>query len=153
MPAMCVVEATAFAAADGINGHGKINGANGVHFINGANGNTTDGVPGPSGANRSRKQPAVDPSIVTEATDLAAAPRLIEDLAGGIEALNRSGGRDHVLRQDLSVKARDLMLALQTPRETSIKHIWGEVRMRTSRLPSFRLLVAVEPVELKYSVA
>jgi hypothetical protein len=130
---MCVVEATAFAAADGINGHGKINGANGVHFVNGANGNAFNGngVQGPNGARRSHKQPAVDPSIVTEATDLAAAPRLIEELACGIEALNSSGGRDHVLRQDLSVKARDLMLALQTPRETSIKHIWGEVRMRT----------------------
>ena len=68
----------------------------------------------------------METSVATSARNLAAAPELLKELNAGIPALLDGGSEE--LRQDLSLKARDLMLALETPRETSIKHIWGDVR-------------------------
>ncbi|KAI9163892.1 O-methyltransferase mpaG [Paramyrothecium foliicola] len=55
--------------------------------------------------------------------DLASIPELLRALNAGVEALQANGSEE--LRQDLSTKARDIMLALETPRETSMRHIWG----------------------------
>ncbi|KAK7973168.1 Winged helix-turn-helix transcription repressor DNA-binding [Apiospora saccharicola] len=66
------------------------------------------------------------PVTVTTATspsNLAAVPRLIKELtegAGGLES-----GCDET-RQSLAIKARTLMQALETPRETMIKHCWAQ---------------------------
>lgn len=68
----------------------------------------------------------VDVSVATGPRDLAAVPKLLNELNAGVEAL-QSGMSDE-LRQELSIKARDIMLALETPRETSMRHIWGQVR-------------------------
>ncbi|CAG9949240.1 unnamed protein product [Clonostachys rosea f. rosea IK726] len=68
----------------------------------------------------------VDVSAATTAMNLQATSDLVKQLAAGIDALTAGGGKDDTLRQDLSIKARDLMLSLETPRETSIKHIWAE---------------------------
>lgn len=69
----------------------------------------------------------VDVSVATSPNHLEATPQLLKDLTEGISKLTSGGNVDDVLRQDMSTKARDIMLALETPRETSIKHIWGEV--------------------------
>ena len=71
------------------------------------------------------KESAIDISVATNARDLDAVVGILKELNEGAESL-RSNFSDE-LRQDLSTKARDLMMALETPRETSIKHIWGEV--------------------------
>jgi ABC-type molybdate transport system ATPase subunit len=76
--------------------------------------------------------PPVDVSVATSPSNLGATPQLLKELSAGIAKLNAGDG-DDALRQDMSTKARDIMLALETPRETSIKHIWGEVRYPGSR--------------------
>jgi hypothetical protein len=67
----------------------------------------------------------IDISVATSAANLEAVPKILEELTAGFKALSDGGSEE--LRQDLSTKARDLMLAFETPRETSMKHIWGEV--------------------------
>lgn len=79
----------------------------------------------------------VDVSVATTAMNLQATSDLVKQLAAGIDALTAGGGKDDTLRQDLSIKARDLMLSLETPRETSIKHIWAEVRFDPSNVLSW----------------
>lgn len=69
----------------------------------------------------------VDISVATSPKDLDSVQALLKQLNAGIMNLTESGEMDHELRQTLSTKARDLMLALETPRETTMKHIWGEV--------------------------
>lgn len=77
----------------------------------------------------SRETP-VEISTATSPANLDAAQGLLKELTQGLQALFTTGSdptANDVLRQDMSTKARDLMLALETPRETSIKHIWAEV--------------------------
>lgn len=70
----------------------------------------------------------VDVSIATSPNNLEAAPGLVKEINEGLKSL-ASGG--HEARHELIVKARSLMLALEAPRETMIKHCWAQVRQRT----------------------
>ncbi|KFH42551.1 Demethylsterigmatocystin 6-O-methyltransferase-like protein [Hapsidospora chrysogenum ATCC 11550] len=79
-----------------------------------------------NGGNNTHKDKPVDISVATNPKDLASVQSLLKQLNTGIMHLTASNEINHELRQDLSTKARDLMLALETPRETSIKHIWAE---------------------------
>lgn len=89
---------------------------------NGATNGTKNGV---------HKNTPLDVSIAMKPANLASAPGLLKQLAVGLDALLADKGSNDTLRQDLSNMARDLMLALETPRETSMKHIWADVRHAT----------------------
>lgn len=102
-------------------GNGAIQGGDDVHH--GPNGHGSS----QNGGNNSHKDKPVDISVATNPKDLASVQSLLKQLNTGIMHLTASNEINHELRQDLSTKARDLMLALETPRETSIKHIWAEV--------------------------
>lgn len=80
-------------------------------------------------AQNGQKDTPVDVSVAMSPANLGAAPKLLKELTEGFQALTAGDKINDELRQDLSTKARDLMLALETPRETSIKHIWGEVSL------------------------
>lgn len=61
----------------------------------------------------------------TSATDAAAVPSLIKELGalgGGFDE-----NTDEETRLSLCLKARELWKALETPRETMIRHCWGQV--------------------------
>lgn len=93
-------------------------------------------------ANGSKDAP-LDVAVAAKPTNFDAVSSLVKELAAGVESLAAGGlGINEVLRQDLSVKARDIMLALETPRETSMKHLWGEVRVPLS-LNDFWLFVTM----------
>ncbi|KAK6857213.1 O-methyltransferase- family 2 [Apiospora arundinis] len=66
---------------------------------------------------------AVTVATATSPSNLAAVPQLIKELAEGVGCLE-SGGNE--ARQALAIKARTLMQALDTPRETMIKHCWAQ---------------------------
>lgn len=63
----------------------------------------------------------LDPSIITKAGNEDAVPALVKKI--GLLA-----GKDgDEARQDLKDVARELFLALETPRETMIRQCWAEV--------------------------
>lgn len=66
---------------------------------------------------------SVTVATATSPSNLAAVPRLIKELAEGADGLE--SGCD-ATRQALAIKARTLMQALETPRETMIKHCWAQ---------------------------
>ncbi|KAL6859799.1 hypothetical protein ACO1O0_003823 [Amphichorda felina] len=66
-------------------------------------------------------KPAVS---ATAATDPAAVPALIKEIAALGE--NFTDGSDEDVRLDLLIKARTLWKALETPRETMIRHCWAQ---------------------------
>lgn len=74
------------------------------------------------------KDPPVDVAIAINPTDLEAVPGLVKDINEGVKSLATGG---HQARHELIIKARSLMLALETPRETMIKHCWAQVRQNT----------------------
>lgn len=116
---------------NGREGANGLNGANGHNGINGTNGHRTDrhsGSNGYAGGGASGNMDTlIDISVATNPRDLGSVQILLKQLNAGIMNLTASNEINHELRQDLSTKARDIMLALETPRETSMKHIWGEV--------------------------
>jgi hypothetical protein len=63
-----------------------------------------------------------DPSMITKAGDLEAVPALVKK----VNLLADKDGES--ARQDMKNAARDLFLALETPREAMIRQIWAEVR-------------------------
>lgn len=63
---------------------------------------------------------------VTSATDAAAVSTLIKELSA--EGANFDETTDEETRLSLCLKARALWKALETPRETMIRHCWGQVR-------------------------
>lgn len=65
-----------------------------------------------------------DIAIALAPNNLEAVPRLLEEITAGVEALETGGD---AARHDLAIKARTMMLALEAPRETMIKHVWGQV--------------------------
>lgn len=67
----------------------------------------------------------VDVSIAINPNNLEAVPGLVKEINDGVKSLATGG---HEARHELIVKARSLMLALETPRETMIKHCWAQVR-------------------------
>lgn len=69
--------------------------------------------------------PAFDASIITQPSDAKAVPDLINDIANLSGPV--LGTWDDEARQALRDKARELMLALETPRETMIRHSWADV--------------------------
>ena len=71
----------------------------------------------------------VNIAIATAPNDAVAVPGLLADITAGVDAL--SSGSDKA-RQDLLLKARTLVQALETPRETMAKHCWAEVGSSSS---------------------
>lgn len=67
----------------------------------------------------------VDISVALSPNNLDAVPKLLEEITAGVQALKTGGD---TARHELAVKARAMMQALETPRETSIKHLWAQVR-------------------------
>lgn len=81
-------------------------------------------------ANRANgKRQEVDISVALRPNDLKAVPRLVEDISATNVDPNDSAGRLRLLE-----KARDLVRALETPRETMIKHLWAQVSMPSLRV-------------------
>lgn len=71
------------------------------------------------------KKPAVDISVALAANNLKSVSGLVNDISSlGTAASNG----DEQARLDLVEKARSLVQALETPRETMIKHCWAQVR-------------------------
>lgn len=68
----------------------------------------------------------VDVSIAINPNNIEAVPGLVKDINEGVNSLATGG---HEARHELISKARSLMLALETPRETMIKHCWAQVRL------------------------
>lgn len=67
---------------------------------------------------------SADLSTVLKPNDLDAVPRLAENiskLGGGLLI------KDDSRRRELLAQARSLVQALETPRETMIKHCWAQV--------------------------
>lgn len=71
----------------------------------------------------SRKE-SLNVSVALCPNDLKSVPGLIKDISAAGDALfpDDSAGRLRLLE-----KARDLVRALETPRETMIKHLWAQV--------------------------
>lgn len=67
----------------------------------------------------------VDISVALTANDLKSVPGLSAEIAFFGSSLNDD---DYYARQALLKKTRALVTALETPRETMIKHNWAEVR-------------------------
>lgn len=69
------------------------------------------------------KDAPVDVSIAINPNNLEAVPGLVKEINEGVKTLATGG---HEARHELIVKARSLMLALEAPRETMIKHCWAQ---------------------------
>ncbi|OBR14526.1 Sterigmatocystin 8-o-methyltransferase [Colletotrichum higginsianum IMI 349063] len=76
-----------------------------------------------NGAEEAKAEAVVDVSIATQPNDLDAIPGLLKDITAGVGALS-SGGDE--ARHELLIKARTMVQALESPRETMIKHCWGQ---------------------------
>lgn len=68
---------------------------------------------------------------VTSATDAGAVSSLIKEL--GALGGNFDENSDDETRLSLCLKARALWKALETPRETMIRHCWGQVSLMSSK--------------------
>jgi len=68
--------------------------------------------------------PSVDPSIILHPNDIAAVPQLLESITTHGAALATSNSDE--TRLVLLESARALVVALEKPRETMIRHCWGE---------------------------
>jgi hypothetical protein len=79
---------------------------------------TTNGT-----ANGNPRKGLVEVSIALRPNDPERVPGLIQDIAATGDALKPDDGAS---RLQLLEKARDLVRALETPRETMIKHCWAE---------------------------
>jgi len=75
-------------------------------------------------ANGKPREPAVDIAVALSPNDLEKVPGLIQDISAAGKALNPD---DSAARLQLLERARDLVRALETPRETMIKHLWAQV--------------------------
>lgn len=80
---------------------------------------TTNGT-----ANSNPEKGLVDVSVALRPNDPERVPALIQDISTAGHALNSDDGASRV---QLLEKARDLVRALETPRETMIKHCWAQV--------------------------
>lgn len=65
-----------------------------------------------------------DISIALKPNDIGAVPILAQEIKDGFDALAKGNGDN---RQELLIKARSLVQALEAPRETMIKHCWAQV--------------------------
>lgn len=78
------------------------------------------------------KKPVVDVSVALKANNLGSVAELTQEISS-LGAQVSSG--DEQARLALVEKARSLVRALETPRETMIKHCWAQVSTKLSRLP------------------
>jgi cyanophycinase-like exopeptidase len=65
----------------------------------------------------------VDISVALAPNDIGSIPALLKDITAGVELLSTGGDQ---ARYDLILKTRTMMQALETPRETMIKHTWAQ---------------------------
>jgi hypothetical protein len=65
----------------------------------------------------------VDVSVALAPNDIDSIPALLKDITAGVEKLSTGGDQ---ARYDLILKTRTMMQALETPRETMIKHTWAQ---------------------------
>lgn len=68
--------------------------------------------------------PRVDVSLTTIPTSLSAVPTLVRQLLPDVSKVLEA---DEEARHEALKKARALVLALQTPRETMVEHCWAQV--------------------------
>jgi hypothetical protein len=68
----------------------------------------------------------VDPSLASRPNDLTSVPGIIKDI-NSISSRVPDGIVDLNDRLELLQRARDMVLALETPRETIVKHHFAEV--------------------------
>ena len=86
------------------------------------------------------KKPAVDVSVALAPNNLPAVDGILKDISS-LSAATVDGDRQS--RIDLAEKARDLVRALETPRETMVKHCYSQVRGPTTPSPEISLLLTV----------
>lgn len=63
---------------------------------------------------------AVNPS------NIDAVPKLLSEVASAGNALSKAGDASLVSRLELLAKTRELVHALETPREVMIQHVWAQ---------------------------
>lgn len=80
----------------------------------------TNGASGTNGSNGV----IVDKAVAISPNNIDAVPGLVKQINAGLDVLSTGGDE---ARHALLVKARNLMQALETPRETMIKHCWAQV--------------------------
>ncbi|KAI3317876.1 hypothetical protein HD806DRAFT_540712 [Xylariaceae sp. AK1471] len=68
----------------------------------------------------------VEIAVALAPTDLAAVPKLLEEMSAGLTKLN---GDDHEFRHQFLLEARSLVQSLEIPRETMVKHTWAQSLM------------------------
>jgi hypothetical protein len=106
--------------------HANGNHANGNHANgNHANGNGTNGTSnGDTKKTRQRSQLQPSLEVAISPNDPSKIPSTIES----IQSLGNSfSATDDKVRRQLLAEARQLVQALETPRETMIKHCWAQV--------------------------
>lgn len=70
----------------------------------------------------------VNMSVATSPCDLKAVPNIIDDITSLGSTFASGDMTDTAARLALLERARSLVRALETPRETMIKHCWAQVR-------------------------
>lgn len=69
-------------------------------------------------------QHSIDPIIALLPNNVDAIPKLLEEITHHIQL---RGIGDNTDRQELLIKCRSLVQAIETPRETMVKHCWAQV--------------------------
>lgn len=72
-------------------------------------------------------QPPVDTAVALTPNNIEALFGLVKEIAADVDALASHG---HVDRQALIIKCRSMVQALETPRETMVKHCWAQVSIQ-----------------------
>lgn len=76
----------------------------------------------------------LDFSIAVHPNDLCAVPALVKSIVKGACGLSHGAHGDDAARHALLITARTLVQALETPRETMIKHTWAQVYTHPSNI-------------------
>ncbi|KAL2262440.1 hypothetical protein VTK26DRAFT_1343 [Humicola hyalothermophila] len=72
--------------------------------------------------NNNKKGPAVQMSVALAPNDLKSVPSLVQDINA---VADKASAGNETARLELLEKARSLVRALETPRETMIRHCWA----------------------------
>lgn len=67
-----------------------------------------------------------DLSSAIAPTDIDAVPKLLSEIATAGHAFSEVGG-SIVTRRELLMKTRELVRALESPRDIMIRHVWAQV--------------------------
>lgn len=123
-------------ASEAVNGHanghanGNTNGHTNGHSNENTNGNTNGHTNGAS--NEAIKKPGHRTSI-QPSVEVAVSPNNADAVSSTIESIQSLGATfspsNNTGRQELLAEARRLVRALETPRETMIKHNWAQVSL------------------------